>query len=752
MPESNDFMDAESVDTTQVAPGEYQRGDAGIKREPNPDSPEAFRALVARWEARVLAAKTHWKSAFDRMREDQKIAFGLQWPGQKRLSDGDQEDRYVANITLRHVQQRVAALYAKNPKVIAKRREQILATTWDGTNQSLQLAQAQVQAMQGTLPMMAEAFQAGDMGGAMGVLQQAMTHMSQLQQAQGVLEDAENVRQQTLQLDKIAKTLELVYAYNVNEQAHDYKIMSKLRVRRAVTTGVGYSKIGFQRIMKPDPDKEARVPDATERLASIKRRAADLADNEIVEDDPEAAELELQTQAAQQEDEIIVREGLVWDWPESTAVIPDPKTINLREFLGADWVAQEHPLSVNEIKEIYEVDVGASYKASARADNGDDANSETIRNFEARVSGEDRKEDDLTGVATVWEIYSKKDGLVYHICEGYPDFLRPPAPPEVFTERFWPWFPLVFNECDAEGEIFPPSDVRIIYDMQQEMNRARQGLREHRVAARPKIYVSGGFLSDDDKEKVQTKEPHAVIELSGLQPGQKIEDLLQHYNGGNIDPNMYETASIYEDMLRTTGNQEANLGGTAGATATETNVAESSRMTAVSSNIDDLDDVLTLEARAGGQILLLNTSEEIVREIVGPGAVWPGLKKSDVAKEVYLEVEAGSTGRPSKTQEIQNAERIFPLLMQIPGISPEFLARELINRLDDRIDLTQAFAANVPSIIAMNAMRGPTGPAGAAQGPEGGANAPKPPSPGGAPGGPTPPGAPGGADAGPPVS
>jgi len=136
---------------------------------------------------------------------------------------------------------------------------------------------------------------------------------------------------------------------------------------------------------------------------------------------------------------------------------------------------------------------------------------------------------------------------------------------------------------------------------------------------------------------------------------------------------------------------------------------------------------------------LLEMSAETVKKIAGEGAIWPQMTKADVAQEIYLEVEAGSTGRPNKAQEIQNAERLIPLLMQVPGVNPEFLIRELIKRLDDRLDVTQAMAANVPSITAMNSMRSlsagvPGNPAQApeAQGAQGAQNGAKPPMPAGA--------------------
>jgi hypothetical protein len=169
------------------------------------------------------------------------------------------------------------------------------------------------------------------------------------------------------------------------------------------------------------------------------------------------------------------------------------------------------------------------------------------------------------------------------------------------------------------------------------------------------------------------------------------------------------------------------------------------------SNVDDLDDLLTHLARYGGQLLLANVSESTVKRVVGVGAVWPELTRQQISEEVWLEVEAGSSGNPNQAQEIANAQKIYPLVMQIPGIDPEFLARDLLSRLDDKLDLSQAFKPMLPSIVALNtAMKsggmgaGPPGigqmaaPAKGAtpgspqmQAPAGDQNAPQNPRPGG---------------------
>src|SRR5690606_3947371 len=91
-----------------------------------------------------------------------------------------------------------------------------------------------------------------------------------------------------------------------------------------------------------------------------------------------------------------------------------------------------------------------------------------------------------SGLACVWKHYDKASGLVYYLVDGYKEFLREPAAPDVFVEDFWPIYALTFNAVESEEALFPPSDVYLMLDQQMEYNRSRQGQREHRKAARPR--------------------------------------------------------------------------------------------------------------------------------------------------------------------------------------------------------------------------------------------------------------------------
>jgi hypothetical protein len=770
------------------------------REKPEPD--EKRKALVTSLTDMVKQAKSHWEKVFKRMERDQRFAAGVQWDEDPKISiynDVQDDDLYVANITLQHIQKRVSATYAKNPQARARRRPRVLSTVWDGSMESLAQAQAVVaQAQQASMLMTmgmaggaglpsvapgmaptttgpgagagaggldgmpppgaintgsiagapggAPAGAPGDAGGspgapgsegAPGAAQPTppmpqMPPLDEVMNAQAVIQDAQQVKQQLTILNKIGRTMEILYEYEISEQQQSFKSMMKMTVRRAATSGVGWARLGFQRLMGRAPDLDSRLADAQAQLDLIQRISADIADDEVDMDSAAAEEMRLAIQAMAKETDVVLREGLLFTWPKSTAIIPDPRCVQLREFLGCDWVAEEFCLSVNEIQETYGVDVSKSHNNYARIDTGTDyERARAVWQAGGSYTDNARIDSGDGDNCLVWEMFNKRDGLVYVICDGYPDFLREPGKPDVYTDRFWPWFLVAFNELP--GTVFPISDVSLIRPMQRELNRARQGLREHRVANRPKTAYSDGVLSEDDIEAFKNHPVNAMIAVTGLQPGQDINQLLQAVKGAPIDPNLYEVNPVFQDLMRAVGDQEADLGGTSGDTATESSIAASAKATSVGSAVDDIDETLSGIARASGQILLLNVSEDTVKSIVGPGAMWPVLTKGEVARDLYLDIQAGSSGRPNQAQELQNFQQLAPILMQLPGIKPSFLAKQAIQRMDDKIDVDEAIADGLPSVQAMNGGKVAGLPGQqivpSQQGAQGSSNAPAPPAP-----------------------
>ncbi len=647
------------MDPSMMAPPQIQTDAQGKIISRSVEMPDESRAnLVSDWLSKIEEAKAFWHPQFTRMKEDMDFVGGKQWDNSHA-----NDTRYVANIVQRHIQQRVASLYAKNPTIVARRRKTLDFAIWDGGMGMLEAAQVEAQM----------ALQAG---------------ISPSVQTMEFLADFQAGVQRRQFMDKMAKTMEIVFKYALEQQIPNFKLQMKQLVRRACICGVGYVKIGFERVMERRPEDTNKIRDITEKMATLRRIASDIHDKETNDTAKEVEQLRLMLQDLQSQELKIVREGMVFDFPSATCVIPDPKCKQLKDFVGAQWVAQEFTLTNDEIKEIYGKDVAVGRRMVRKA-------------LGMSMPSYSKNED-----INVYEIYSKKDNLKYVIADGYPDFLQEPTAPYPCLEQFWPFFTLSFNDIESDRDIYPVSDVRLLQPMQREYNRARQGLREQRHANRPKYIVAKGMLDDEDRAKLQSHPANAVLELNAVTPGTNVGQVIQPMPLAGFDPMMYDTSMIFDDILKVVGSQEANMGGTSnGTTATEVSVAEGSRMSSIQSNVDDLDDMLACMANAAGQVMLKYYNEETVKKIAGPGATWPLFDMQTISEEIFLEIEAGSSGRPNKAQEISNFERIAPLLMQIPGISPEWLAKQAITRLDDRMDISDAVVAGIPSVVAMNAQK-----------------------------------------------
>jgi hypothetical protein len=753
----DNIVDDTQDDELSAAPAsEAMDATGAAKSTEKGDVPEDRRKLVARIIGTIKSDKKFHDKAFKNMHRDMFIAMH----GREETWN---EKSYKANISGRHVKQKTASLYAKNPKATAKRTERLDFAVWDEDPQTLMLAvqtvkqatemQAQFAQMQAAVPpatapidpltapaaadpaMAPPGAPADPMLGHNGgpPLEQPMAPPMPpgFEEAQATLEDFQQGMQRRKLYDKVGRTLEILFARALRElKPVDFKTGAKQLVRRVCTTSVGYAELGFQRKYGPRPGMTEKMADAKARLDHMRALSEDARDGEIESSDAEMAELQLSMEALQSEPEILIREGLIVDFPPSTKVIPDQMCKKLVGFIGARHLTIEYEFTDEEVRELFDVDLGKDY--TGYTPTGDKAGGEDQADL---FDGDDSKPNNKASkLCRVWKYYDKPSGLVYYVADGYPNFLREPAPPDVFVEDFWPVYALTFNDVENEKELFPPSDVALLLDMQREHNRARQGRREHREAARPRWAYANGQIEEDDVKRLTEVKPFEAIGLN-VDPQTKISDILQSIPVPGVDPNLYETEGFMQDAQLAVGAQQAQLGGVSKATATESAIAEGSSASADNSGVDDLDAFLTVLARSAGQILLKEMSEEQVKLIVGPGAVWPSMTLDEIAEEIYLEVEAGSTGKPNQAVEINNWKQIAPVLLQVPGLNPVWFLKETLRRLDDRMDVTDAVAAGIPAIVAQNRNAQPAAADANAspdqQGHNGGNNGPQ------APGGPT---------------
>jgi hypothetical protein len=634
---------ADEMVETEAA--EAQPTETGPERQP--DVNPARKALVSSWIDKIKRAKGHFDKDFKRMRQCMQLA-----------RDGATKEwvlagKYTVPVVNRHINTQVSQLYAKHPQPVVQRRKRMLFQLWDGVSESA------VQAFQ--------AAQTGDMN--------AMAILNEIAMAQTEMK----------KLDNMAKTLEIVDAYYMNEQKLNYKAQLKKLVRRTKVCGVGYLMLDFQRLLGEDTealvDREARIADIRTKIEELERIMAAGAHGDLQEDSAEVERLRLIAQDLERPETIVVREGPVLSFPKATQVVVDEACYHLKTFAGANWVAIEYDKKPSEIRSLFNTEFN-----------------------QYRADEEGKKKD---ACVKIWKVWDRVAEQVFVVADGHPDFLQEPADPEIRIDRFLPIFALVFNETEEDeadgGSIYPPSDVWLARHPQEEYNRSREGLREHRRAARPYWVATKGLLEEHDKKKFGDHDAHELFEVQiSAMDTPDISKIIQRGPTAPIDPNLYEVEMVFADMQRVVGSQEANLGGTSGATATESSIAEASRSSSIEDNIDDLDEFLSEVAHAKGQMYFQTLSVDTVKEIAGPGAVWPEqpMTREQVAKDLLLDIKAGSSGRPNKAAKLANMERAMPFLMQMPNFNSMPVLKEYLSLLD--IDADEATAEGLPSVVALN--------------------------------------------------
>ncbi len=223
---------------------------------------------VKLWMKRVKDAKTHFDPDFKRMRENMEFAANIQWKGQTDMDD--KEDRYIANFITHHVNQKVASLYARDPKCKAKCRDRLNFQIWDGSVEEEQEAQM---AIQGAM-----------MSGIM---------TPQAAQAQMLLQDIQEGKQYEKLCERVGKTLEVLYGYQCDIQSPSFKFQMKQLVRRVVTCGVGYVRLNFVQSFDHVLSSSLTDDSLAFRIKKAKAIMSGIEDETIIDSDPRIEQLKL---------------------------------------------------------------------------------------------------------------------------------------------------------------------------------------------------------------------------------------------------------------------------------------------------------------------------------------------------------------------------------------------------------------------------------------------------------------------------
>ena len=633
--------------------------------ESKPVESPTEREFVKMWTARIKKAKTYFDDDFKRMRANMDFAAGLQRVGQEKMDD----DKYIANFITHQTNQKTAMLYAKNPKAEWQKRKRLEYQVWDGKVESLWAAAIELQraALEGPSPMTI--------------------------QAQMLMQDYQRGQQLEKQYEKVGKTLEILYHYECDSQEPDFKLQMKQLVRRTVITGVGYVRLNYFNNINSVITSANNDDSIVMRIKRAKQIMSQIAEDKVKDDDPRLLELRLLLsgvmQSVQANDVDDLQESLEFDFLSSTSVIVDPKCQSLKGFIGADWIAIEFLLDLDEANAYFELTGDRAITTDADTVIYDTESRQEVKDAALKNAP---KDDVKRPMARFWEVFNRHDKTTFFVCDGYKFFVQEPRPLDPPIRRFWPVFALTFNDVEpgdgSKARIYPPSDVQLLKPMQEEINRERQGLREHRTSNTPWYATLEGWMTADDEEKVISHENSEIIKFKGTPPNGSLKDAIVPFSPAGIDQMVYNTDPIIADAAMVTGQQQQVGQKTQrNVAATPAVIQEQSRVTEVSSNVDDLDDLLTQLANASGEMMLRAFQLPTVQKIVGPGAAWPQDNRKDFLDTLFLSSVAASSGRPNKAIDVQNAQQLVPLMLQA-GANPWGVIQYVAKTLDANLNPT----------------------------------------------------------------
>lgn len=624
---------------------------------------------VKLWRNRIKEAKTFFDADYKRMASNMEFAAGIQWPGQTTIAEAG--GKYISNFITKHINDKVANLYAKDPKCEARLRKRLNYQLWDGSVE---------QEWQATM-----AVQSSMMG--MGATPQSM-------QAIALLQDIQQGKQVEKILKKIAETLEVVYGYQCDTQSPSFKFQMKQLVRRVITTGVGFVRLNYINDFGHMLSSTLTDDSMASRLKKAKYIMSQIQDDQVSDSDPRIEQLKLLLNSVessvQQGDMTNVEERIEFDFPSATNIIIDPKCKCFKGFIGAKWIAQQYIMSLEDANSYFEL------RGNAQIVTGGEFMEYAEDGLEKPSATRETQPKDAakSPLGCFWEVFDLTTKSSFFICDGWRWFVQQPKPVQPATNRFWPIFSLTFNDIETEEgqkvHVYPPSDVQLLKPIQEERNRTRNELKEHRQVNRPFFYGLANMIEEEDLKKFADHETGEYISLkkplSGANGQENVEGAIGKWTGTPIDKNVYDTAPLEQDASLAIGSNQIQQGlGIKHIAATPAVIQEQARMSGTSSNVDDLDDLLSELAQASGEIIIRAFSQDTITRIAGPGAAQFPQQREDLLNGIYLDIIAASSGRPNKAVDIQNAMQLGPLMLQA-GANPWALIQYYAKVLDANLN------------------------------------------------------------------
>ena len=335
----------------------------------------------------------------------------------------------------------------------------------------------------------------------------------------------------------------------------------------------------------------------------------------------------------------------------------------------ARWIAQRIIRPIEDVRS----DPRYNYKArrSTKAD--------AVISSDWLSPEQKRKMDGDIDRVTVWEYYDLVANSMCVFAEGADDFLIDPrSMPYVFGHPY----EFIAN-YEVPDEFYPIGDLEMVEAPQQELNKTRSQMMNHRKKYGRKYLYRASALGPEGRQGLESNEDNIAIEV--IDDNLPLQDVIMPVPITPMSGDLYQYSQIIEaDMDKVSGVNEYARGSTPEVRRTATEAA----MIQDASNARSAEKLALIEISIGSiarKVLQLAqqymTGQQAARIVGAEGQpFWFEYTHEDIEGEFDFIVEGGSTQPSNETQRRQQAVAMMNSLAPLVGsvIDPAALAKHVL--------------------------------------------------------------------------
>ena len=526
--------------------------------------------------------------------------------------------------------------------------------------------------------------------------------------------------QPTSEMTNFAATLTLVISRLWRDGR--LKKVAKKAIRSSLSVGPGWFKALMLTKTGNDPQIEKDLNDAQDNLRRLQAKEREIAEGNVEDVAAAQREIEELITGLEANVEVIIRAGMALDFVRAEDIQVSLDVAEITDYLDADWI--DHCIYVpkddlcNRFPKLTKKDVkGAEcyYQRQPFTESGADEQGPegtpsadtgtfTKRNPSNKMGGEEAVE-----FAKIVERWDKRDNMIRTWVAGVNKWAVEPYPPPLASTRFYPFFLVALFEVDSERH--PQSLSWRLRKLQDEHSSARSNYRRVRERTQPGTIFNSKMIDPKSIQRIVDSTGAEFIAVEPLDPQADFGKIFAPKPTASINHNLYDTAPILSDMERISGVQEALQSTVSTAkTATEAEIQQSGFASRTSAHRDTLEDVLRDLAHYTAELALQTVPPEQAIKIAGPKAFWPfGMEIDDLLTMATVDIDAGSTGKPSNSNERETWSIVMPMVKEMlgeirmlqtvdPGLANAMLEllKETLHRLDDRFDIEKLIPQGDP--------------------------------------------------------